>query len=233
MRRRDDVEHEEERERGRAAEQGPGEDVAVTAGEAPRRTTEPAVSGKTIRFGSRNVRRSITESATSAAASTRNAGSSQSAPIRAAVAPNRAAVPSATHQPVGVRADRAGSGNGPASTFTFSGTRSVATGSRRPTARPSREQPMTSATSMSQTSAHARRRSMTAISADSPVHRSNARAAWCTSIPRPLAHGPLRARAMASSGVSAGWYTVSRTNWPGCRPGSNGGASRSSRAEWH
>ena len=53
--------------------------------------------------------------------------------------------------------------------------------------------------------------------ASNPVHSSNASAAWCTSMPRPLAQRTPRARAAASSGVSTGWYTVSTTNWPGLR----------------
>ena len=40
--------------------------------------------------------------------------------------------------------------------------------------------------------------------ASTPVHISNASAAWCTSMPRPFAQGTPRARAAANSGVSIG-----------------------------
>ena len=54
-----------------------------------------------------------------------------------------------------------------------------------------------------------------ASGASTPVHVSNASAAWCTSMPSPLTAGSPRARAAARNGVSIGWYTVSTTNWPG------------------
>ena len=56
---------------------------------------------------------------------------------------------------------------------------------------------------------------MAATGASRPVHDSNASAAWCTSMPRPLTAWIPRARAAARKGVSMGWYTVSTTNWPG------------------
>ena len=77
-------------------------------------------------------------------------------------------------------------------------------------ARPSSEQPTTRAAVIAGVlgggGAHDRE------GASTPVHRSNASAAWCTSIPMPLTAWMPRARAAARKGVSIGWYTVSTTN---------------------
>ena len=64
---------------------------------------------------------------------------------------------------------------------------------------------------------------ITASGASTPVQRSNASAAWWTSMPSPLAARIPRERAAARKGVSIGWYTVSTTNCPGLRRSTGSG----------
>ena len=125
------------------------------------------------------------------------------------IAANSAPVPSTTSQPTGVRSRGADSGNGPASSGRRSGTRSMTTGSSAPTTRPSTPQPGGERRGHRRSGRPRRRRASRRVAPARPVNASNASAAWCTSIPSPFAAATPRARGRASSGVSAGWYTVS------------------------
>ena len=96
------------------------------------------------------LRRSMTESATSAPARTRKAGSPQSAPIRAAVAPNSSGGAEGQHPARRAAAGpRPTPGTGRPAPGPWRGRRSMATGRSRPTTRPSRAQPATSTASIS------------------------------------------------------------------------------------
>ena len=216
------MEDEEDTERGRHRRAGPATKTSRSPSRAAAARAAPPTrpsAGRRSGSGAGSWRRSITDSATSAPARTRNAGSSQSAPMRAAVAPNRVAVPRASIQPDRVRgAATPARGTARRARGPSRGPGRWPRGAAGPTTRPSRRAPATSATS-SQGPRHAAAR-LSRQGADSPVQSSNARAAWCTSIPRPLAAGTPRARAAAEE-------RRSRPGGTRCRARTGPGAGRS------